>query len=260
MRTNLTAVLSFGVVSCPVGVATESKEREIEFRNLHEECGNPVNEEKVCRHCDKSQLVEADLIKGFEFSKGTFVKFTQDEIKLIKGERSPIIKIDKFVHERDITIPLVKKSYILVPREIPKPYEILGYSLMQVAKAGIGTARLWGKESPVAVVSVGGVLHLRMLYALDEVNSDAEVHAMLKTDFTDDDAQMAAALIDLRSGDLESSDMVNYTKVEFSEALEQKLAGEVIMAKVEPAPEITFDTLAALRESVEQAKRERATA
>lgn len=262
MKTNLTAMLSFGVVSCPVGVATAGKRRDIEFHNLHKDCLKRINEVRVCRDCDKSQLEDDDLLKGIEIAKGQYVTFTKEEVEALKGGRSPIIEIKKFVDQSEITPIMIENSYILVPKTIGlRSYEILGWALLARNYAGIGTARLWGKETPVAVESVEGVIYLRRLFFADEVASDAEVMAMLSLDINEEESELATMLLDLQHDTLKVEDLLNKTKQQFNEVITAKVANQDLPeVEAEPAPEPSIDYMAALKESVERAKAARAAA
>src|SRR5580698_3740894 len=89
--------ISFGLVAIPVKLysATVSSER-ISFHLLRKSDGSRIKEQFVAVN-DGKRVDRADMTKGFEFSKGKHVMFTEDELKLLEDSSSRELAIAQFV-------------------------------------------------------------------------------------------------------------------------------------------------------------------
>ena len=73
--------IAFGLVSIPVKLfsAAESTEK-ISFNMLHRDCGNRVQQQLFCPK-DERAIDRSEVAKGYEFSKGQYVLFSEEELK-----------------------------------------------------------------------------------------------------------------------------------------------------------------------------------
>jgi DNA end-binding protein Ku len=89
-------VLSFGLVSIPVRVYPAIKDQTVRFHLLHEKCGNRIQYRWYCPH-DEEVIDREDLIRGFQVSKGKYVKLTEDELESVEAEANRNIELKQFV-------------------------------------------------------------------------------------------------------------------------------------------------------------------
>ena len=62
------------------------------------------------------RIVErTDMIKGYEYARGQYVQFTDEEIKALETERSNSIEIAEFVPIESVDFVQVEKTYYLGP-------------------------------------------------------------------------------------------------------------------------------------------------
>ena len=54
---------------------------------LHTKCGGRIKQQQTCPTCNEV-LDRTTLVKGYEFSKDQYVRFTDDELKKLEGEAS----------------------------------------------------------------------------------------------------------------------------------------------------------------------------
>ena len=78
--------ISFGMVHIPVGLYTATQDVDIHFNQLCKEDGSRVKYKKVCANCGK-EVSAKDIVKGFEYEKGKYVTFTDDEFEQAKTAR-----------------------------------------------------------------------------------------------------------------------------------------------------------------------------
>jgi len=72
--------IAFGLVSIPVKLfsATEASEK-ISFNMLHKDCGSRVQQQLFCTK-DERTIDRSEVVKGYEFSKGQYVLFSDEEL------------------------------------------------------------------------------------------------------------------------------------------------------------------------------------
>src|ERR1700687_4953486 len=122
--------VSFGLVSIPAKVysATNSSSG-ISFNMLHKKCGGRVKQQYICP-TDNNEVVErTDMVKGYEYARGQYVQFTDDEIKAIEDERRTSIEIAECVPIESVDFVQVEKTYSLGPdKGGDKAYRLLSES------------------------------------------------------------------------------------------------------------------------------------
>lgn len=276
MKTIRSAVISFELVAIPVGVASvKSSTKEPTFKTLHT-CGTPVEVRTAkniaskketetsttgdqsivwCPGCDE----EADeTLRGYEYAKGQFIHFTQDELDAIKPEREATIELTKFVRVADIRQVMVSSTYWLIPSDNPKlaeAYGLLYQSLAETKKAGFGFQALWGKEHPCVIVPnqdypTGGVLQMLVL----ELNDD-----LIPPDFSApipgrEAKRLAKQIIDSKTGEFDpSKDLVSKTRQRLEAMIAARIEGQELPAAPSVVTqEASTDLMDALKRSYEE--------
>src|SRR4029077_2452530 len=101
-RAFASAQISFGLVSIPVQLytATESSEK-ISFNMLHKECGSRIQQQLFCPK-DERTIDRTDVVKGYEFAKGQYVLFSDEELKALEEKETQTIDITEFVRSTEI--------------------------------------------------------------------------------------------------------------------------------------------------------------
>ncbi|QYY33578.1 Ku protein (plasmid) [Cupriavidus pinatubonensis] len=168
--------ISFGLVSIPVRVfsATESQ-AAISFNLLHKGCGSRLRQQYLCQR--EGVVVErADIVKGYEFEKDKYVRFTPEELKALEASARPTIDIVAFMPLAAIDPIYYDKAYYLGPdTRGAKPYSLLADALRATGKCALGKWAWKGKQYMVQIrVGEEGLILQQLLYA-DEVRSMAEL-------------------------------------------------------------------------------------
>ena len=89
--------IAFGLVSIPVKLysATEATEK-IAFNMIHTECGSRIQQQLFCPK-DERTISREETSKGYEFAKGQYVLFTEEELKAFCGEHLGAFKTPKAI-------------------------------------------------------------------------------------------------------------------------------------------------------------------
>lgn len=262
MRTTVGAILTFGAISAPVGVASAGSRRDVELNTIHI-CGSKAKQAYVCPTCDPAVPVPAEtLLKGYQVAKNQYIAIDVDEYKAITEARSRVLKIDKFVANEDVFPFMVDKHYFLTPSEhvaFARPYELILSALMANDSAGFGHCRLWGKEYPFVIQASGaGLLTLATLFCADEMPPPGDELAKLPGNITTDELALMTDFMALRAGDLEASDLRSSTSEQKAAYIDKVISG-VEVTRPEPVEEQEpqlVDLQGKLREMVEAASRQ----
>src|SRR5919206_4758465 len=107
--------IAFGLVSIPVKLfsATESSER-ISFHQIHRDCGNRIQQQLFCPK-DERTIDRSELVKGYEFSRGQYVLFTEEELKALEEKSTQQIDITEFLPKEAIDPIYFQKANYLAP-------------------------------------------------------------------------------------------------------------------------------------------------
>ena len=115
--------VSFGLVNIPVIINPIIKDNDTSFNQLHNKCLTRVKYVKYCPHC-KKDLLEKDIIKGYEYEKGNYLIFNKDELNKLKPENDHEIEVVAFVDINEISPVYFEKSFYLSTENKSKAYQL----------------------------------------------------------------------------------------------------------------------------------------
>jgi DNA end-binding protein Ku len=247
--------ISFGLVTIPVAVYPATEEKSLKFNQLHDEDMGRIRYKRVCS-IDGEEVDYEHIVKGYEVEKDRYVVLTDEDLDAVPVESSRAIDIQQFVDLDEIDPMLFKKSYYLVPDETgAKAYALLRKALSDESKVGIAKVSFRDKEHLAALRFKDRVFVLETMFWPDEIRQ-AEFDTVDSDErVRDNEVEMAKALIE----NLTEPWNPEQFKDEYREALigivEKKVAGEPIEVPEEAAPARVVDLMAALKASVDAAKK-----
>ena len=105
--------VSFGLVSIPVRLYSSTKHSSsIRFNMLDREDNTRVKQQYV--NPNTGEIVPRDrMIKGYEFAKGQYVTFSDEEIKDLQQKASPSIEIVEFVPLSEVDPVFFDKAWVV---------------------------------------------------------------------------------------------------------------------------------------------------
>src|SRR5438309_566116 len=127
--------ISFGLVSIPVKLfsATEASEK-LSFNMIHQECGSRIQQQLFCPK-DERTIERSEVVKGYEFSRGQYVLFTEEELKALEEKSTQQIDIVEFLPSSEIDpIYFQKANYIAPDRGGDRAYTLLAKALEQTGR------------------------------------------------------------------------------------------------------------------------------
>lgn len=187
--------ISFGLVSIPVKLYTAASSGGVSFNLLHAKCGSRIKQQTFCPVCN--EVVERSaLVKGYEFQKDQYVRFTDEELKSLEGEASKVIDIAEFVPLASVDPIFFEKTYYLGPdKGGEKPYRLLADAMAKSDKVALATFVMRGKESLVLVRPAQDGLMLHTMYFADEVRDFGEIEKGKSVKLREGELALAERLI-----------------------------------------------------------------
>ncbi|WP_329600145.1 Ku protein [Streptomyces pseudovenezuelae] len=258
-RTIWSGAISFGLVTIPIHVASATENHSIQFHQYHLEDMGRVRVRKVCDLEDR-EVAQSEIGKGYEYAKDQIVAIADAELQDLPLPTAKAIEIQAFVPLESIDRIRIAEGYYLVPdgQVAAKPYKLLRQALERSSKVAIAKYAWSGRERL-------GLLRLRddaiVLHAMrwpDEVRDPAAVDPPHET-VSEEEIEEALALIDRMSrDDLEGSEFTDTYTDALAKIIESKREDKPLPDAPEPEqPGKVLDLMAALNESVQQAKASR---
>ncbi|MGW4567314.1 non-homologous end joining protein Ku [Streptomyces sp. NPDC004561] len=254
-----TGVLTFGLVTLPVGLYTATEDHGVHFHQLQRGTSDRIRNKRVNERTGKE--VDTDrIVKGYEFGDGEYVIVEPEELEEIAPGRSKVIDMAGFVDLHQVEPVYFGRTYYVGPRgkEYTKVYELMRAALERSDKAGIATLTMRGKEYLTALRAQPDVLVLHTLHWADEVRDPAGVVDLLperRTKTSDRELRTAEQLIDALTIDWNPGDYRDTYEERVKRLVAAKQKGEEVVGEPEP-PEATnvIDLMEVLSRSVEQSR------
>jgi DNA end-binding protein Ku len=208
-----------------------------------------------------SQPVEwEDVVRGRENEFGEIVTLSREELEQVRPERSRTIDVEDFVELADIDPVSFEKTYYAIPSvEAAKPYVLLHRAMLEAGRVGIGRFVLRTKPHLVAVRPMQQLLAVETLFFGDEVRDPAVLAPDLGgVQVEERELDLAVRLIDTLTTEWNPAAYSDTYREELLRILSEK-SPTATAARERPAgasggPSAVEELMAALRESVEQAK------
>jgi DNA end-binding protein Ku len=255
-----TGAISFGLVNAPVRMYSAITEKDLRFNQLHETDGGRIGYVKVCK-VDNEPVPADEIVKGYEISKGEYVRMTDEDFQAARGEQHRGITIHDFVPAEQIDPIYFERTYFLGPEEGPGEaiYALLVEAMQRSGLSAIATYVHHDRENLACLRVRDGVITLEKMFFDDEVRSvDGIVPADAKVDKRQ--LKMAEDLIGAYTSDFEPERYQDTYRERLLAIVEQKRQGKTTKAPEPAAAPAAPDLLAALTASLDVARKDRAAA
>jgi len=200
-RAFASAQISFGLVSIPVKLfsATEASEK-ISFNMLHQECGGRIQQQLFCPK-DERTIERSEVVKGYEFSRGQYVTFNDDELKAMEEKATQTIEISEFLPSTTVDpIYFAKANYIAPDKGGDRAYALLSKALEQTGRWALAKYAARGKMYLVILRPVGKGIVMQQLFYPNEIRSMEDLD-LGEPIIKDNELKMAVQLAQMGAAD-----------------------------------------------------------
>ena len=246
--------ISFGLVSVPVRMYSAIDESDLRFHLVHEKDGGRIGYQKVCKAEDEP-VPDDEIVKAFEVEKDELVVLTDEDFAAAKSEGVKSIEISDFVPYDDIDPIYFERTYYLGPQDGgEKVYALLREAMERTELAALGKYVMREKQHLGCLRVRDGVITLEKMFFHDEIRPAKDV-APGSSKVPKAELEMATTLIEQFKGDFEPEKYEDTYRDALCAIIKAKQKGETIAAVPTADEEEPADLLAALKASVEAAKK-----
>lgn len=168
--------ISFGLVTIPVQVLPAiSQAEKVKFNMLRKSDLSPIKYKRVAE-VDSKEVPWEQIVKGYQYEKGKYVIFSDEDFDQVELESVDSISIQEFVDVAEINPIFFDQPYYLEPLKGGAPaYTLLRDVLGDTGKVGIAKVAMRGRQHLAAVKANGALLVLELMHFPQEIASPREV-------------------------------------------------------------------------------------
>jgi DNA end-binding protein Ku len=246
--------LSFGLVTFPIRLFSAARAESVHFHLLHKKDLSRVKEVWYCAKEDEP-VARADMVKGYEISKGEYVVVEDDELKNIAPPTATTMEILQFVKSTDVDPLVFENSYYVAPEEkVSKPYALFLAALTDSKYYAVAKMAMHNREHVVIIRPSEGALVLHTMYYADELHKRNKV-APPQTKFSGKELELAKALVEHLAAPFKPAEFHDTYRENVERLIEQKQKGQKITTIKQPTRKSTVIDLAdALKRSLKATK------
>jgi DNA end-binding protein Ku len=248
--------INFGLISIPVRLFSATEEKTLRFNLLHKEDDGRIRNNRTCTVCGKTDLSKDELVRAYEYEKGAYVKFTDEELSNIEVETSHTVEVVHFTPAEQIDPIYYARSYYLAPDELGiKAYALLRKALTDTERVAIAKVAIRDKERLATLRVRDNVIVLETMFWPDEIRAARFPELEGDIDVRDQELKMAQTLIANLTENFDPKQFGDTYREALMAAVQQKIDGKEIVAPAaaEEAPQVV-DLTEALKRSLEEVK------
>lgn len=254
MRAVWSGTISFGLVAMPVRLYAATEERSVRLREVHAADGGRVRHRRWCEAEDR-EIPYGEVGRGWELPDGRLLPLSEVELERLPLPTRRVVDVVGFVQPAALEPVQFQRAYYVGPDSVTgpgaRPYTLLAQALERTGLVGVCRVAIRSRERLAALYPrPGGVLVLHTLLWADEVRQPGE-GLVPAVEVTERELELAEVLIRELVG-VEVGELRDEYRRALEALVEAKLAGEEPPPVPEPAPVV--DLMAALEESVRQAR------
>ncbi len=243
--------ITFGLIAIPVKLHTAvGRTEKIEFHLLHEKDNARIHNE---RRCEKGHKVEwEDLIRGYEYQKGKWVAFTDDELDALDVDSMHTVDVVTFVPADQIDPIYIDKTYYVSPEQAgTKAYKLFVDALEHEDLVGVSKVAIREREHLAMVRADDGQITLHTMHWPDEIRKREKSGG--RVTLRDNEKKMARQLVRQLQSDFAPDEFEDEYHKAIKKAVRRKVKGEdIVEAPEREEPAAVGDLMDALKRSVEE--------
>jgi len=259
MRSIWKGVVSFGLVNIGVRMYSATEERDVSFHQVRRSDGSRIRYRRVAE-ADGEEVSYGDIAKGYSLPDGGVVVLTDEDFADLPLPTMRAVDVLQFVPLEQIDPIYFAKSYYLEPDKLAvKPYVLLRDALAESGMVAVVKVAIRNREQLAMLRVREDVIVLETMIWPDEVRDPAFEIDDADIALRPQEKAMAQSLVQSMAGDFDPSQFTDEYREALQQVIEAKVEGRQILEPVteQPTSATVVDLMAALRASVDAAKRER---
>ena len=251
--------ITFGMISIPVKLFGATESKDLAFNNLHTTCKSRLKQKRWCP-VDDREVFQDEIVRAFEYTKDQYVEVTDEDLEALPIPSKHTIELTSFVKQAEIDPVYFERTYYLEAEQVgAKPYALLMRALKTKQVSAVAKIALRNKESLCVLrPSEHDVLMLETLYYPDEIRT-ADLPSAPEVQVSQPELTMALSLVEMLEEPFDPRKYSDQYRNALLEVIEAKRSGQELVATPEAPLLKTVDLMAALKASLEAAKKSKGT-
>ena len=243
--------LTFGLISIPIRLSPAARTERISFNQLHKVCHTRLKQPLFCPTCDR-MVERSEVEKGYEYEKGQYLLFTQEELDEVEPETAHAMEILEFVKLDEVDPVYFDASYYIAPEEAgQRAYQLLTEAMEKSGYAGIAKIAMHNREYIVIIRPREHGLTLHTMFYSNEIRAEAEYGQADKGQIKDQERTLAQQLIESLAAPFEPDKYHDTYQAGLQNLIEAKSSGRKITAMPHTqAKAPVIDLMEALKKSL----------
>jgi DNA end-binding protein Ku len=250
-RATGSATISFGLVSIPIKLyPTVDTTKTIRFNYLAKD-GSRLKQQYI-RASDGEIVPNDERVQGYEFAKGQYVLFDEDELKAMRVESTNSIEITEFIPMEQVERLYIERVYYVGPdKGAGRSYHLLRAAMGTTGRAALAKYAARGKSYLVMLRQMDDGIIMEQLKHQEELRPFDEV-PLEDTEISDDELKLAITIIDQVSNEkFQPEKYTDEIREKMLELIQLKIDGQDISVPPEEKAETKIiDLMEALKASV----------
>ena len=244
--------LKLSLVTCPVALYTATNSGgDVHFNLINPKTNNRIK--MITTDPDTGPIDRADLVKGYEVSKGEYILLTDEEIKSVKLESTKTIDIERFVPGDEIDRIYWDNPYYLAPdgKLAQEAFGVIRTALEKSGQIALGRIVMATRERILALEPRGKGILAYTIRSDAEVRQPDEIFSGI-SDAKPDAAMISIAekIIEQQEGPFDPSQFVDRYEEALKALIEDKKKGHKPAKVAEPDDTNVVNLMDALRASL----------
>jgi DNA end-binding protein Ku len=192
------------------------------------------------------------MIKGYEYAKGQYVLFSEEELKALTPEATNAVEITEFVPLDQVDpIYYEKATYLGPDRGGDRPYRLLSEAMRKTGRAALARYAARGKDYLVLLRPYQEGLLMQHLRYADELRSFSEV-PLSPAEVKEPELRLAVQLIEqIATDQFKPEAYEDHVRQRTRDLIEKKIEGQDITEAPQEAPKAQIiDLMEALKASL----------
>jgi DNA end-binding protein Ku len=193
-----------------------------------------------------------EMIKGYEFAKGQYVTFTNEELKTFDVEANKQVEIKEFVPISEVDPIYFDSAYYVGPdKGADRPYALLREAMKKTGRAAVAKYAVRGKQYLVLVRPKDDGLVMQQLRYAHEIRALKDV-PLGEGEVSDEELKLAVQLVEqIASEEFHPENYEDEVRRRVEEAIQAKVEGQEITAEPSEEPKAKIiDLMDALKASL----------